>query len=150
MKTVRLSYVEYETASLARDKGYREWCSAYYETAMQDVFVDEDGDECVDGELAIPKGYTEIVYGNHRNAETEDADAEWTTCSAPTQAGLQRWLREIHNIQVYAYSHTKVNGKWIHYIAVVDVVSLNDARDEEFETYEEALEVGLHYALNRI
>jgi len=68
---------------------------------------------------------------------------------APTQTELQRWLREEKNIQVYARSHTKKNGKWGDYIALVDNFEINDARDEEFQKYEDALEVGLEYALEK-
>lgn len=69
----------------------------------------------------------------------------------PTQSLLQKWLREEHNIQVHCHSHTKNSeGKYRDYVAYVNEEIINDARDEEYQTYEEALEVGLRFALEML
>ena len=74
--------------------------------------------------------------------------------SAPTQSLLQCWLREIYDIQVYAYSNTiyiKNNvSKHKDYVVYINGEAINDARDGEFRTYEQALEIGLQVALERI
>lgn len=75
--------------------------------------------------------------------------------AAPTQSLLAKWLRDVHGIQVYAYSHT-VNSladgtsKYRDYVVYINQMELNDARDEQYQTYEEALEYGLKYALNQL
>jgi len=72
----------------------------------------------------------------------------------PTQSLLQRWLREIHGIQVYVYSHTvkSTNMMQIYrdYVAYINGRELNDARDEEYQTYEKALEFGLQEGLKHV
>jgi|JFJP01.1.fsa_nt_gi predicted transcriptional regulator len=68
-----------------------------------------------------------------------------------TQAILQRWLREVHNIQVMAKSTTlNGDGKYRDYVVYANNLAINDARDEEFQTYEDAMEFGLFYALNLV
>jgi hypothetical protein len=45
-------------------------------------------------------------------------------------------------------SHTKNgDGKYRDYVVHINDKDINDARDEEFQTYEEALEMGLQVAL---
>lgn len=66
---------------------------------------------------------------------------------APTQSLAQKWLREKHNIQVYANSATLKNGKYADYVAFVNGLAINDPRDEEYQTCEEALEEGLKQGL---
>ncbi len=67
----------------------------------------------------------------------------------PTQSLLQRWLREVHNIQVYASSATiNMLGKYRDYIFTVNGKS-SDHRDG-YDTYEEALEKGLQEGLKLI
>jgi len=71
---------------------------------------------------------------------------------APTQSLLQKWLREIHNILIDVGSSfngysvevmTKdSNNKWLNMEFSSD--------NEQYETYEEALEAGLQEALKLI
>ncbi len=63
---------------------------------------------------------------------------------------IQSWLREHHNIQVYAYSNT-TNGKiYKDYVCHMNEKQLNDSRDEKYSTHDEALKFGLLYALNTL
>jgi len=69
-------------------------------------------------------------------------------CEAPTQSSLQKYLREKYEIHIeiycnasgYGYILTKLNGTTIKEIE----------DDVFFNTYENALEVGLEFALERI
>ena len=72
-------------------------------------------------------------------------------CYQTTQSLLAKWLREEHNIQVYVCSQT-VNGLGIYrdYVAYVNGSQVNDSRDEEYQTYEEAMEFGLYKALKKL
>lgn len=75
----------------------------------------------------------------------------YKTCSAPSLSVLQAWLREEHNIQVYVCSMSKNGlGQYRDYVAYVDGMPMNDHRDEEFQTYEEAMEFGLRVGLNKL
>ena len=69
--------------------------------------------------------------------------------SRPTQALLKKWLREIHNIQVYVHpyslnqNHKMVGGIGFYEVVVDKAVTTWSG----YNTYEEALEVGLLEAL---
>jgi hypothetical protein len=77
--------------------------------------------------------------------------------SAPTQSLLQKWLREVYNIQVivipFASDSMDENSNTIycffsnnkHFYAFVDKDHKN-----QYNTYEEALEIGLQEALKLI
>ncbi len=120
-------YVSFDTAKLAKEKGFNlQLTSCYF----------------YDWEYFKQKLSTSAILKNH-NADDE-------SYSAPTQSILQRWLRNKYNIQVYVYSHTLRNEKWGDYVVYVNNEALNDARDEEFQTYEEAMEFGLAKALKKI
>lgn len=66
--------ISFETAKLAKEKGFDEVCSYLYENSK------------------------EIVYTTHKNSGL-NKHFDWY--SAPTQSLLQKWLREVHNILVY-------------------------------------------------
>lgn len=115
--------ITFETAKLAKEKGFDENALSFYNEDGSDLNPLQDN----------------INYYD-----------KFKKC---TQSLLQRWLREEHNIQVYVNSHTRhgpARTYWKDYIAYVDNFAINDARDEEFQTYEEALEVGLYHALEKI
>jgi len=78
----------------------------------------------------------------------------YTKVSDYAMTSLAKWLRDTHNTQVYAYSHTisTINGikRFKDYVVYINNIALNDARDEQFDTYEKALDYGLRTALIRI
>ena len=72
---------------------------------------------------------------------------------APTQSLLQRWLREKYNQHIYLFPLD--NGKWgfeNNSISInLDHIFINYMYEgKEYNSYEEALEVGLQEALNFI
>lgn len=96
-----------------------------------------------------------IQYLNHESGgiETETKSENWNQfvdmTSIPYQTILQRWLREIQNLQVFVYFHlTDLN-----YFAVITLQNLEGkwesymAGKSEHKTYEQALEIGLLEAL---
>jgi hypothetical protein len=107
--------ITFETAKLAKEKGFNEICEYGYFDRDDEIILD---------------------ISDHNNSDNLDI-------SAPTQALLQKWLREVHNINVYCqpvdYENT---DKWFNNIA---------SHNPPFTgTYEEALEVGLQEALTLI
>ena len=101
--------IEFETAKLAKEKGFEEYCHSYY-------FEDSTFKEFI---LTGTNGY----YGEEYEFELEEFTKNWNdkwltkkngdrcfgckkkniyfeTFSAPTQSLLQKWLREKHNLDV--------------------------------------------------
>ena len=153
------------TAKLAKEKKFDAIVQGSI-TEYLNTKIDPDYPE--GGGRGWKKGELEGDYGYFRNFDdgADYSNKNYTMYARPTQSVLARWLRDIHGIQVYAVSGTlsgTVDGarKYKDYVAHVCVASsrdnevgrvvktaINDARDEEFQTYEEAMEVGLQYALN--
>lgn len=74
--------------------------------------------------------------------------------SAPTQSLLQRWLREVHSIHVNPipyknYPDNEITGYYCGEICNTHGESLYPG-DDNYNTYEEALETGLYEALKLI
>lgn len=100
--------------------------------------------------------YTFYYYDRYGERHEGGGVANWNNgygdaCACSTQSALQRWLREQHNLQVYVYSNTiDGNKKYKDYVAYINGIAINDARDEQFETYEEAMEAALEEALKNL
>lgn len=116
--------IKFQTAKLAKEKGFDILC----------------------GERYMPNGTIQTsTYKNHNNTEKR--------YSVPTQSLLQKWFREKHNIHIIVISNSKNQY-------FVDCRFSNQRVDNDYdlvlltglvyETYEEALEVGLIEALKLI
>lgn len=141
--------VTFETAKLAAEKGFNEECIEIYssEGILQELLnVDENkmykyierGDFEKARELitGVNSDLTEI--GRKGNC------APYVT--APTQALLQRWLRDIHGIHIQIpLQYAEDYYPWIFFKS-----ASMDYRQIFHGTYEEALEKGLQEALNLI
>lgn len=148
--------ISFETAKLAKEKGFREPSHSYYF---------EDG-EFKEHELTGSNGY----YGEEYCFVLEEFFENWNnnwltkkngdrcfgcpkakgyfeTFSAPTQSFLQKWLRETHKIHVQILPY---NYKYLVSILKYGQNGSNPNFDNEFDTYEEALEGGLFKALELI
>jgi len=121
--------VEYSTAVLAKEKGFNHLKANVY------------GDN-----MAYDTGYEEgklIVSGNALNSVL-----------APTQSLLQKWLREVHNIDIYCSpDYKKLSGDRQKVYDCMCVICKTDSPKMlfhmgDFPTFEEALEEGLQTALN--
>ena len=131
--------ISIETAKLAKEKGFNLTVTSYY--SGLNIYLDE-----------VRFNYNDKTIGDSpmhkRNAGLY---------SAPTQSLLQKWLREVYNIQlclVPIYGGNKIQGKqtgWLCY---------TPHNDEDFNglpsisvshySYEDALEAGLQEALKLI
>lgn len=149
MKDERISL---ETAKILKEKNFDIWVYGSiteYITTQKDKEYPKGG-----GPFGWKKGErdidpTDFFCNNHGSCDY--SNKKYKMYALPTQSLVQKWLREVHNIQVYCRSHTKNGeGKYRDYVAYVNEEIINDARDEEYQTYEEALEVGLRYALEMI
>ena len=152
--------VSFETAKLAKEKGFDIHCPNFYF---------EDG-EFRKNELTGTNGY----YGEEYCFEQEEFLENWNdgfltnklgdrcfgckksnnyfeTFSAPTQSLLQKWLREVHNIDVISYP--SFMGKQRNYYYVIftnrDFENYMQGLSNNY-SYEEALEIGFKEALTYI
>jgi len=126
--------ISLETAQLAKEKGF---------DVITTYFYDKSGERDVCGYENWNKGYGKA-------------------CSCCTQSLLQKWLREKHNCIVevlFNFDIILTKNKILWSVNVdnytVDVLSnLSDESDfisnDLFNTYEEALEIGLQEALKII
>jgi hypothetical protein len=135
--------ISFETAKLAKEKSF-DLPTWYY------FNVDNKIDE------TIPEGFSglknEIWQSNTVNKYSNNKTAyNYYQCSAPTQALLQKWLRDIHNIHVVLLP----NDEGLYGFAIT-IANRNHTDSNRFEldeitgNYEEALEKGLQEALKLI
>ena len=130
--------ISYETAKLAKEKGFDEKVYREYDKS---------------GYLRCTSKSADVVLGPY------DELLKSTEYPAPTQSLLQRWLREVHNIEVLisrippeAVLADKNKGKNIlkNYNCYIWNLNSNPriANNGTFlDIYEEALEIGLYQAL---
>lgn len=124
-------YISFETAKLAKEKGFR----IYYGTSYWKK----------DGEL-FGTPYYEFPHD-------EDRYTSYPRYIAPTQSLLQKWLREFKYYHVYVIPTS--DNQWafeVKYISriVPNVTILDTVYQTEFPSYELALEAGLIEALNQL
>ena len=133
--------ISYETAKLAKEKGFDEKVYREYDKS---------------GYLRCTSKSADVVLGPY------DELLKSTEYPAPTQTLLQKWLREVHNIEVLisrippeAVLADKNKGKNIlkNYNCYIWNLNSNPriANNGTFlDIYEEALEIGLQEALKLI
>ena len=146
--------ISFETAKLAKEKGYSNGSGTLYIQYHESYVYDEDPNH--------PESYkkNEIrmeEYYTINNSKPYDISNEYyTQYEAPTQSLLQKWLREEHKIYIeichsyrdlthYTY-HVYTN--WEEYSSKMMKAFNNELK--HFLTYEEALEAGLQKALSCI
>lgn len=115
--------INFETAKLAKEKGFTDDISGYYDE----------------------KGILQKHFGLIR-----------AFCKAPTQSLLQKWLREVHKINVssdlWDYLGEKQLCTYQYNILKIDPNSdyIKSHKPKPGTSYEEALETGLQKALKLI
>lgn len=135
-----------ECAKLAKEKGFNIPTLFRYQGNHNagleyiDLF-DEIGEEQV----------SESQFGYVIKGSTHNDDSYLVPrLSAPTQALLQKWIREKHDIQLFV---APIGAEPIGYVAIVPKCYIGKGEPKNqgvFNTYEEALEAALIQALNFI
>ncbi len=108
--------------------------------------------------LAKEKGFDLIVrsayhYNGSNCIQITTKNSENLGISAPTQSFLQKWLREVHNIEVFVRPFINGENHDKHYrcfIVWFDGRMYQDNKYFSNQSYEEALEAGLLEALKLI
>ena len=119
--------ITFETAVLAKEKGFDWKVLNHY------------------------KEKESINHGGLYNFNNAEEQLKWIVeiVSRPTQGLLQRWLRDIHKILVISIPwkdhSTDINDEYTFKPMIVGIKTYS-----EYNTYEEALEVGLYEGLQLI
>ena len=138
--------VSFETAKLAKEKGFTEECLHFYCKNKVCDHIEE------------PYEYSFRVNGNKDSKDNLGYGITW---SAPTQSLLQKWLREKHNIIVtslpYEDEIPECEGEKRQTLWEDETI---DCRETPwlreittytyYHSYEKALEIGLQEALRLI
>jgi len=124
--------ISWETAKLAKEKGFNIPCRGFIEPKYNDTleFID---DTC----LYVYDGFKPLKEHH------EVLDENWYL--APTQSLLQKWLREVHNIFVGVIWLDTLTD--IHVYQISTVGNATRPYSKFYNSYEEALEEGLLEAL---
>jgi len=134
--------ISYETANLAKEKGFN--------IPTRNFYADESWND--------DKLYAcnEVGYPDFTN-DMESDHGFGDIILTPTQSQLQRWLREVHDLDVSPYPH--YTNKWRftiqefnfrHHRGHFGVCVTKDWSGINPTTYEQALELGLQDALKLI
>lgn len=135
--------VSFETAKLAKEKGFKKKSRKSYK---QPVVTKRGTDikEARDYKLMnTDNAYTSITEISYPNEDFY----------APTQAVLQKWLREVHDIYVEPLIDPFAGDFWYNLKAFKknkEKAYKNDLSNNNYNTWEEALEAGLQEALKQI
>lgn len=125
------SYVSFDTALMLKESGFDMPCMSYYELE--------------DGEVVRKDSIGSSDYNAYEDA----------VCSRPTQELAARWLRDVHDTFVKMERVGSFDGKefhfyWSYSIISVSAACLKSISGGRYDSYEEALEVGIAKCLERI
>lgn len=127
--------IKLETAILAKEKGFREKCSHYFILDYNNFKSN-----------GVPKKhYTESENFLQLVVISEKQPH---LASAPSKCALQKWLREVHDIEIFSKSEYRNGTKVGFYYGITSTYSTYSK--PIYNSYEEALEQGLIEGLKLI
>lgn len=135
--------ISFETAKLAKEKGFNEYTFNYH--CISEDYIDDDNDYYpleVDYDFGLNNWNS-----SDNNFPISDLKLNWDTTdvfAVPTQSLLQKWLREKHEIIVVIdnWYNQPMDGK-IYKFCFQPVINCENQINILCKTYEEALEGGL-------
>ena len=151
--------ITFETAKLAKEKGFNEPVLYHYlDDEGEGTFILTPNESHFSTEVKMIRGVIDV--GETNNVTTTEnlydifnEEIEWYI-SVPTQSLLQKWLRQIHNINVYPILSYTNNQKYtieLRYdFSKIRTSQTGLTEKIYYDTYEEALEQGLLEALKLI
>lgn len=138
--------ISLETGKLALEKGFKIYCNEWYIETKEHYYEDyHTGNEYL-SEYTPPR-ICSIAFLNDNNV---------AICPAPTQSLLQKWVRDYYHLHIsIGY---ELHMKWFFQIDIapytadddLEIASNNQYNNDNFLSYEAALEVGLQQALTLI
>ena len=135
--------ITFETAKLAKEKGFDWATDKHYENSLTESINEEDGKS---GPFGWEKGEINLQsdYFINNWKECDLSSSSWYLCSAPTQSLLQKWLREEHDYQI----NNNMDSQNMYHCMIY---RNRDVAGPFFSySYEEALEKGLQESLKLI
>ena len=131
-------YVSLEVAKLLKEAGFDWECSCYYSVNTLH--------EPNNGFIHIYKQYKALFYDHNRT--------KMPVYSAPTHDVAQRWLREVKDIDVYIFPTTNTKRGCVYEWGIKTFGRAlwveGQPYTNQYETYEEAQEVGIKKTLELI
>ncbi len=124
--------INFNTAKLAKEKGFNEPC-------MYGYFDLEEG-HMLNGHL---EDFTDAYTAGLPKQTNKESDVKIT---APTQSLLQKWLREIHkiDIEIEVFSdEVYKDDSYYDYMLISNLYKEEILNPQRFDTYELALEAAL-------
>lgn len=132
--------ISFPVAKLAKEKGFKEFCYAYYDERRKLFFENKANGSSTDT-------YFEVNFEDL----LENFNTYKFTYSAPTQSLLAKWLREKHNIHISCHPLKWNDNKIILYNAAIrDFNNKGEYYSVESINYESALELALEEGLKLI
>jgi len=157
------THVNFETAQLAKEEGFNIPVNTLFQhnKNLYEVLPSDDYPHLAHYGKQLDDYTTGYYDWNsleldeeeklHKVSGFSESDEDYFTvcCSAPTQSLLQKWLREKHEIIVWA---EPFNSPYICYEPQVlsDKIEEDWKTDDVEDTYEEALEIALQNGLKLI
>jgi hypothetical protein len=138
--------VSFETAKLAKEKGFVAGSSHYYEQAKTSQKDKQDG---YSGAFGWKKGETNLQSDYTKNS-SDIGNSSWFICEAPTQSLLQKWLREKHCLHIQLGGSEGEIGKWFYACTPLGTFPTSITCSPSYNSFEEALEAALFTALKLI
>ena len=138
-KEITETLISFKTAKLAKEKGFNIPYPAFFHI--------ENGKT-----VEYNYVYTSILTSQFHDIKEGGNLKSITYFSRPTQDLLQKWLREVHNIHFITKPYIESLGKKEitgYYIPTICTSFLDKyiEFDDNYSTYEEALDEGLYSAL---
>lgn len=135
--------ITFETAKIAKEKGFDEKVRTYF---IKTNHLKEK-QAIIDGrDMNLEYQEFECILEYHNSAVSGLTKKDLKRISRPTQALLQKWLREKHKIYI-SLEHYWYN-EWHYRINIQDDCDLEEKG--VFDNYEQALEKALQEALKLI
>lgn len=131
-------YVSFETAKLLKEKGYN----------GPSVFYDEE-----DAYRWNSENFIEVPNPNYEPSIPFDTETFREYLPHVTLAMAMKWLREVHNLEIYPYHDMfQENNKWWYGIEKFTKGCSNCQYEEKsiYSTYEEACEAAIKYCLENL
>lgn len=139
---MREELVSFKVAKLAKEKGFNEKSQYYYVLDFGSF-----------QRITTPLKFKTPLENENIYQSCKLAGSQPHLALAPTQSLLQKWLREVHKINVesnYLPNIQKYSCLYIPMTGKTSIKDINYVSKIRFNTYEEALELGLQGALKLI
>lgn len=124
-------YVSLKVAKLLKEKGFDEYCEAYYHLCCDDATEEECFEKSSDKD-----------FKNSNNK---------FRVGSPTLYEAQKWLRSVKGLHAEVIYMSE--DYWLYEILTIpnhNLIGLSDRKNVKYNSYEEALSAGVFEALNLI